>query len=48
VEKEARQPLYGTGKAEENGKPRWTPLHEELYSGIYRKDIEKRFIDFGA
>jgi hypothetical protein len=47
VEKEARQSLYGTGKAEENGVPRWcrTPLHAELYTGIFRKDIENRFFD---
>jgi hypothetical protein len=47
VEKEARLSLFRNGKAEENGVPRWcmTPLHAELYTGIFRKDIEDRFFD---
>ena len=45
MEKEARLSLYEKGKTAENGKPRWTPLHEELYGGIYHKDIEERFFD---
>lgn len=47
VEKEARLSLYGKAKKEKNGVPQWcvTPLHEEFYGGIYRKDIEDRFFD---
>jgi len=48
VEKDARPSLYVREKAKANGaEPRWcmTSLHAELYSGIYRKDIENRFFD---
>jgi len=49
VEKEAQHSLSlcENKPTEKNGVPPWcvTPLHGELYGGIYRKDIENRFFD---
>jgi uncharacterized protein YdaU (DUF1376 family) len=47
VEKEERLSINGREKSQEKTVPTWcrTPLHEELYTGVYRKDVEKRFFD---
>jgi len=47
VEKEERLSINGREKSQEKTVPTWcrTPLHEELYTGVYRKDVEERFFD---